>query len=465
LSDILFFTGISLVLFLACHHLGITAHYRYQRAKKERDTRPFGTLFDVYKDGYEWVNHSMRPVEVVDKDPRVIFGGPDCTRPYTASHLNISAMSYGALSKNAILALNKGAKMGGFAHNTGEGGISPYHEKYGGDLIWQIGTGYFGCRDADGRFNAESFAAKAKRQQVKMIELKISQGAKPGLGGMLPGAKVTEEVAKIRNVPVGKDIISPARHSEFSSPIELLEFIAKLKELSGGKPVGFKLCVGNKIEFLAICKAMTETKIIPDFITVDGSEGGTGAAPIEMTNSVGTPLREGLVFVHNALTGAGLRDDIRIIASGKAFSAFHILRLLALGADTVNSARAMMMALGCIQARSCHNDNCPTGIATQKASRFNSLNVEAKSERVKNYHEASIQHLLKLTSSSGLVSPKDISPEQMLHRMSGSETRTYAEIYNFLDKDALLKGTAPDHWKVMWERADEREWVKLDYMR
>ena len=430
----------------------------YQRAKKQRDTRPFGTLFDVYRNGYEWVNHSLAPKTIVNNNPRVLFGGSDCTQPYQASLLNISAMSYGSLSKNAILALNKGAKMGGFAHNTGEGGISPYHLKHGGDLIWQIGTGYFGCRDTDGNFDSQTFAKKAQHENVKMIEIKLSQGAKPGHGGILPAVKLTREIANIRHVPMGKDVISPSAHSAFSTPIELLEFVANLRKLSGGKPVGFKLCIGRKSEFLAICKAMLETGITPDFITVDGSEGGTGAAPIEMTNSVGTPLREGLVFVHNALVGTGVRDQVRIIASGKAISAFHMLRLLGLGADAINSARAMMLALGCIQARSCHNDNCPAGIATQKATRYNALDIDGKSRRVTNYHQASIKNMLEITSGAGLDTPNDISPDHLNHRVNGNEVKSFAELYNFLPEDCLVSGTAPESWQNDWRKASSSEW-------
>ena len=431
----------------------------YQRAKKERDTRPFGTLFDVYRTGYEWMNHSIAPVPVTTPDPRIRFGGPRCKQPYEASPLNISAMSFGALSKNAILALNKGARLGKFAHNTGEGGISPYHLEHGGDLIWQIGTGYFGCRDTEGRFDPQSFAQTADKDVVKMIEVKLSQGAKPGHGGILPAVKLTPEIAKIRHVPLGRDVISPAGHSAFQTPIELLEFLDTLRQLSNGKPVGIKLCIGDKSEFLALCKAMLKTGLTPDFITVDGSEGGTGAAPIEMTNSVGTPLREGLLFVHNALVGIGLRDDIKLVASGKAISAFHMIRLMALGADTINSARAMMMALGCIQARSCHNDKCPTGIATQKASRFNALDVESKSQRVANYQTANIKNLMEIISGAGLGETSEIKPHHLSHRVSGSETKTFDELYQYLPKGALLSDdTTPKEWKTHWKRAQAETW-------
>ena len=374
----------------------------YQRSKGDRDTRPFGTIFDVNRAGYEWVNHSMQPKHLTDESPRVKFGGPDCLKPYMSSPLNISAMSYGALSKNAIMALNRGAKIGGFSHNTGEGSMSPYHLEHGGDIIWQIGTGYFGCRNDEGGFNPETFAENAQKDVVKMIEIKLSQGAKPGHGGILPAAKLTAEIAAIRHVPMGHDVVSPPSHSAFSTPIELLHFVKQLRELSGGKPVGFKLCIGRRDEFIAICKAMIETGILPDFITVDGGEGGTGAAPTEMTNSVGTPIRDGLIFVNNALIGFGLRKHIRIIASGKMFTAFHILRAIALGADTVNSARGMMMSLGCIQARTCNTDHCPTGIATQNPSRNNAIVVTDKAQRVANFQRETIKNLVELVGAAGL---------------------------------------------------------------
>ena len=338
----------------------------YQRAKRTLDTLPFGTQKDVYANGYEWVNHSLRPTHLTPEKMRISIGGPDCQQPYNASLYNISAMSYGALSRNAILALNGGAKDGHFAHNTGEGGISPYHLENGGDLVWQIGTGYFGCRNEDGTFNRESYQENAQRLEVKMIELKLSQGAKPGHGGILPAAKVSEEISKIRHVPMGKDVISPPGHSAFSTPIEMLNFIAELRSLSGGKPVGIKLCVGKRREFLAICKAMHMTGITPDFIMVDGGEGGTGAAPLEFSNHVGTPTIDGLIFVHNALVGYSLRDKIKVGAAGKVTTAFGMIKRLSLGADIVFAARSMMLALGCIQALKCNTNECPTGVATQR---------------------------------------------------------------------------------------------------
>jgi glutamate synthase domain-containing protein 2 len=431
----------------------------YQRAKGVRDTRPFGTIFDVYRDGCEWINHSLAPKAVTDHDPRVIFGESTCEQPYAASPLNISAMSFGALSKNAIMALNKGAKLGGFAHNTGEGGLSPYHQKYAADIIWQIGTGYFGCRNQKGGFDAEKFKESATLGIVKMIEIKLSQGAKPGHGGILPAAKLTEEIAAIRHVPLGQDVVSPLAHSTFDSPRGLLEFVVQLRELSGSKPVGFKLCIGNRSEFLGICKAMLETGITPDFITIDGSEGGTGAAPVELTNSVGTPLRDGLVFVNRALVGVGLRHKIRLIAAGKAISAFHVVRLLALGADTVNAARAMMFALGCVQSRSCNTDKCPTGIATQDPVRNRALDIDLKGQRVFNYHQAMVENLMELLAAAGLERLEDLRPHHIHHRVSGAVVKHCDEMYPAISQGSLLeKDTIPDHWKADWDRANVNAW-------
>ena len=431
----------------------------YQRAKGDRDTRPFGTMFDVYRSGYEWVNHSLAPKTVNNINPRISFGCADCQQPYLASPLNISAMSFGALSQNAIMALNKGAQAGGFAHNTGEGGISPYHLKYGGDLIWQIGTGYFGCRNVSGEFDEELFSRNATRDAVRMIEIKLSQGAKPGHGGILPAVKLTREIADIRHVPLGHDVVSPPAHTAFSTPAELLEFVARLRQLSGGKPVGFKLCLGKRSEFLGICKAILETGIKPDFITVDGGEGGTGAAPIELTNSVGTPLRDALVFVKNALVGTGLRKEIRIIASGKVMSAFHMLRLMALGADTINSARAMMFALGCIQSRHCNQDNCPTGIATQNPSRYKALDVTDKAKRVHSYHKSMIRHLTELVAAAGLDNLSDIEPVHINHRVAGIHISNFAELYPSYEEGFLLTAdTIPDSWKNDWQSASVSSW-------
>ena len=431
----------------------------YQRAKGDRDTRPFGTIFDVNRSGYEWVNHSMQPKHLTELDPRVKFGGPDCTKPYLSSPLNISAMSYGALSKNAIMSLNKGAKIGGFSHNTGEGSMSPYHLEHGGDIVWQIGTGYFGCRNEDGNFNADTFQENASKDVVKMIEIKLSQGAKPGHGGILPAAKLTEEIAKIRHVPMGHDVISPPAHSAFSTPTELLEFVKTLRELSGGKPVGFKLCIGRHDEFLGICKAMIETGITPDFITVDGGEGGTGAAPTEMTNSVGTPIRDALIFVNSALLGVGLRSKIRIIASGKMFSAFHILRALSLGADAVNSARGMMLSLGCIQARTCNTDHCPTGIATQNPSRNKAIVVSDKAQRVANFHRETIVNLIELVGAAGLDGIHQLEPKHINRRVQGTNVKNYSQLYPSINSGCLLdEATIPDNWKDDWAAANAAAW-------
>jgi glutamate synthase domain-containing protein 2 len=431
----------------------------YQRAKGVRDTRPFGTIFDVYRNGCEWINHSLAPKQVVEHDPRVIFGAGRCQQPYAASPLNISAMSYGALSKNAIMALNKGAKLGGFAHNTGEGGLSPYHLEYGADIIWQIGTGYFGCRNEDGGFDADKFEKTANLAVVKMIEIKLSQGAKPGHGGILPAAKLTEEIAKIRHVPMGQDVVSPPAHTAFDSPAGLLRFVLQLRELSSGKPVGFKLCIGRTSEFLGICKAMLATGITPDFITIDGSEGGTGAAPVELTNSVGTPLRDALVFVNRALQGIGLRHDIRLIASGKALSAFHVARLLALGADTVNAARAMMFALGCIQSRSCNTDHCPTGIATQDPARYKALDIDMKGQRVATYHSAMVENLMELLAAAGMEKLEQLGPADINHRVGGTVVKNYDQMYPPIPVGCLLdESSIPEAWMDSWSRASVDSW-------
>ena len=415
----------------------------YQRAKKVRDTVPFGTKANLYEVGYEWVNHSIAPIHLDPEDSRMTVGGPDCTQPYSASIFNISAMSYGSLSKNAVLAMSHGAKMGNFAHNTGEGGISPYHLEGGADLIWQIGTGYFGCRTLDGNFDPEMFKKNACRDQVKMIEIKLSQGAKPGHGGILPASKVTAEISEIRGVPMGKDVISPPGHSAFSSPVGLLEFVAQLRELSGGKPVGFKLCVGKRREFFSLCKAMKKTGISPDFITVDGGEGGTGAAPLEFSNRVGTPLIEGLILVHNALVGFNLRDDIRLIASGKVSSGFDMVKRLALGADICYSARAMMMAVGCIQALKCNTNHCPVGVATHVPHLMAGLVPSDKAGRVRSYHDETVDSVTEMVGAMGLTSPDDLRPWHIMRRTSPTEIKHYGEIYDFLEPGALSDGEPP----------------------
>ncbi len=418
----------------------------YQRAKGVSDVQPFGTLEDVYQEGFEFIQHTIVPASLLEEFPRILVGGPDCSQPYPASLLNISAMSFGSLSKNAILALNAGAKLGDFYHDTGEGGLSRYHLQPGGDLVWELGTGYFGACKEPGVFDHQQFAAKSQNPAVKMIELKLSQGAKPGGGGILPAAKVTRDIADARGVPVGQDVISPSTHSTFSTPMELLAFINELRRLCGGKPVGFKLCVGKPHEFMAIVKAMLESGTAPDFITIDGKEGGTGAAPLELTNRVGLPLREGLIFVHNALVGAGLRDRIRLVASGKIINGYDMLRTLAMGADMCNSARGMMFALGCIQARRCHTNTCPSGVATQDPWRMNGLVVSDKTQRVYNYHKATLEHFLKLMAVCGVDDPAKLGPDLLLRRVTPTITSSYAEMFPYLQAGQLLEGSEVPPW-------------------
>lgn len=421
----------------------------YQRAKHDLDTLPFGTQINVYEVGYEWINHSMLPKHVDPETLRVEVGGLNCKQPYSASLFNISAMSYGSLSANAVLALNGGAKDGNFAHNTGEGGISPYHLEPGGDLIWQIGTGYFGCRAADGSFDSEKFKENSQIPNVKMIEIKISQGAKPGHGGILPGKKVTPEIAKIRGVEVGKDVNSPPSHSAFSTPLELCQFIEQLRELSGGKPIGIKLCVGKRREFLAFCKAMLETGITPDFIAVDGGEGGTGAAPVEFSNHLGTPSADGLIFVHNALVGYNLRDQITVIAAGKVTTAFGMLKMMALGADIIYSARAMMMALGCIQALRCNANVCPAGVATQDPDLTAGLVVSSKRKRVHGYHQETMASIAHLLGAVGLERSEDLRPWHVMRRVSASDSKHYGEIYSYLKSGDLIGDNVPNpKWRA-----------------
>lgn len=430
----------------------------YQRAKGERDTRSFGTQFDVYRVGYEWTNHTMFPKEMSKEEPRVLFGEGRCRQPYSAALANISAMSYGSLSPNAIRALNLGAKLGNFYHNTGEGGISPFHKEHGGDLVWQIGTGYFGCRTLEGRFDKEKFIENANLEVVKMIEIKLSQGAKPGHGGLLPGKKVTKEVAEIRGVPIGEDVVSPPMHTAFDSPIGLLHFVEELRELSG-KPVGFKLAIGHVDEFLSVCKAMLKTNIFPDFITVDGGEGGTGAAPVEFANSIGTPLREALHIVNTCLIGCGLRDKIKIIASGKIFSAFHVYRVMALGADTVNLARSMMLSLGCIQSKQCNTNNCPTGVATQNPIRSNAIDVTLKSQRVSNFQSSLVYHFRKMLSSTGKTKTKEITLDDIYRRISNTKTCRLSEVYPCLKEGSLLDNRrVPADWKLHWDKSNAASW-------
>ncbi|WP_296652200.1 FMN-binding glutamate synthase family protein [Paraburkholderia sp.] len=421
----------------------------YQRAKNAVDSRPYGTERDVKAVGHEWIGHSLAPTKLDGCDFRVLVGA-DRAQPYSMSIFNVSAMSFGALSANAIRALNMGAKKGGFAHDTGEGSMSKYHRENGGDIIWEIASGYFGCRNDDGTFNAEKFQRQASEPQVKMIEVKLSQGAKPGHGGVLLAAKVTPEIAETRGIPVGKDCVSPARHSEFSTPRGLLEFVERLRKLSGGKPTGFKLCIGHPWEFFGIAKAMLETGILPDFIVVDGAEGGTGAAPLEFTDHVGTPLQEGLLLVHNTLVGIGLREKIRIGASGKIITAFDIAKTLATGADWVNSARGFMFAVGCIQAQKCHSDRCPTGVATQDPVRQRALNVPDKGERVFNFHHNTLLALKELIQAAGLASPDDLRAHHIVRRVSSYEVRLMSDLLKYLSPGDLLEGRYRYHLYEKW---------------
>ncbi len=410
----------------------------YQRAKGASDKRPFGTQLDVQALGYEWLNHSLRPTQLQSHDFRITIG-EGRAQPYSASVFNISAMSFGALSANAIRALNAGAKQGGFAHDTGEGSISAYHREHGGDLIWEIGSGYFGCRDEEGRFDALKFQAQASEPQVKLIELKLSQGAKPGHGGVLPGAKVTPEIAAARGVMVGVDCVSPARHSAFETPKQMLQFIDRLRNLSGGKPTGFKLCIGHPWEWFALAKAMLETGITPDFIVVDGAEGGTGAAPLEFTDHVGAPLQEGLLLVHNTLTGLNLRDRIKLGCAGKVVSAFDIARMMALGADWCNAARGFMFSLGCIQAQTCHTGSCPTGVTTQDPVRQRAIVVPDKAERVRSFHDHTLQALKELVQAAGLMHPNQINAWHIVRRGADHKVKLLINDLPFVQPGALLQ--------------------------
>jgi len=428
----------------------------YARAKGESSERAFGTLLDVYRDGYEFISPSIRPVPVADPATfRVRIGNDQCAQPYSASRFNISAMSFGSLSANAIRALNRGARLGGFYQDSGEGGISAYHREHGGDLVWEIGSGYFGCRTAEGAFDPERFAAQAAEPQVRMIEIKLSQGAKPGHGGILPGAKVTPEIAAVRGVPVGQDCVSPSGHTAFTTPIEMMRFIARLRDLSGGKPVGFKLCVGHPWEFMAIVKAMIETGIRPDFIVVDGAEGGTGAAPVEFANHLGLPLREGLLFVHNVLVGAGLREHIRIGAAGKVVSAFDIASLIAIGADWTNAARGFMFAIGCIQSLSCNSNRCPAGVATQDPLRQRALVVPDKAERVHRFHHNTMHALAEMLAAAGIECPGDLAPHHLARRVSETEIRLFSQMHVFLEPGELLSGACDRaFYSFAWDMAD-----------
>ena len=437
----------------------------YQRAKNVLDKRPFGSQLGMYDEGFEWINHSLQPSNLKDADFRIVIG-KQCAKPYNASVFNISAMSFGSLSANAILSLNTGARMGDFYHDTGEGSISRYHREPGGDLVWEIGSGYFGCRNKDGTFNEEMFARNATLDQVKMIEVKLSQGAKPGHGGILPGEKVTPEIAEARGVEAGKDVVSPASHSAFSTPKEFLEFLEKLRDLSGGKPVGFKLAIGHPWEWFAIVKAMLETGKTPDFIVVDGGEGGTGAAPLEFINRLGTPMTEALLLVHNTLVGTNLREHIAIGAAGKITSAFNIARTLALGADWCNAARGYMFSLGCIQALSCHTGKCPSGVATQDPRRSKKLDVEDKSQRVYNYHKNTLEALMNLLEASGLNHPSELGPEHIIRRTSKTEIHSYMDLFPFLEPGALLEGETGERvFDTYWPNASPDSFDPPEFIR
>jgi glutamate synthase domain-containing protein 2 len=424
----------------------------YERAKGIEDEQAFGTEREVGEPGYEWLLHSTAPLDPPKELPRVRIGGPHCTQPYDMALLNVSAMSFGALSGAALTALNRGAALGGFAHDTGEGGLTDHHLQ-GGDVVWELGSGYFGARTKDGGFDAELFRDKAAHPNVRMVSLKLSQGAKPGIGGVLPGSKVTKEIASARDVPQGKTCVSPASHKVFSTPRELVRFIARMRELAGGKPTGFKLCVGARHELLAICKAMLDEGVTPDFIVVDGSEGGTGAAPMEYEDHVGTPLTEGLMMVHNALVGTGLRDRVRIGASGKVATGTDIVKRLAIGADYTNAARAMMMAVGCLQSQRCNTNQCPVGVATQDPKRIRALNVPDKTQRVHNYQQAAVKEAVRMMASMGIAHPSELTPHVLFRRIDHVQSHSYAELYEWLEPEELL-GEPPETWAADWARAD-----------
>ncbi|MGH3449757.1 MAG: FMN-binding glutamate synthase family protein [Haloechinothrix sp.] len=434
----------------------------YERAKGTEDSDPFGTELNVYAQGYEYFVHSIAPIPVSDEPPRVLVGGYHGRPAYAMSLLNVSAMSFGSLSANAILALNKGAAMGGFAHDTGEGGISDYHLRHGGDLVWEVGTGYFGCRTTDGDFDADEFARKAAHPHVRCVSLKLSQGAKPGMGGVLPGAKVDAEIAKVREVEMGRTVIAPSYHRVFSTPRELVRFLAHFRDLAGGKPTGFKLCVGSRREVLAVCKAMLAEDFAPDFIVVDGAEGGTGAAPLEFVNHIGTPLTEGLNIVHNSLVGTGLRDRVKIGASGKVATGADIVKRLIQGADYTNAARAMMFAVGCIQAQRCHTNTCPVGVTTQDPKRTRALVVADKSVRVRRFHQATVHSAMQIMASMGVDSPERLRPDMLRRRIRPDTVRSYADLYPRLKPGQLLGACtrpAPEDWVWDWEAADPDSFV------
>jgi glutamate synthase domain-containing protein 2 len=433
----------------------------YSRSKKQTNTVPFGTQLNVYEQGYEWINHSVNPIDMhhADMNPRVIIGSTQCTQKYSSSMFNISAMSFGSLSKNAIIALNEGAKMGAFYHNTGEGGLSPYHLQGGGDVVWNIGTGYFSTRNADGTFSEVEFEKRANLPNVKMIEIKFSQGAKPGHGGILPKEKVTDEIANIRLVNKGEDIISPPFHRAFTTPLELMAFVQKLRTLSNGKPVGIKICIGQRSQFISICKAMVATNTFLDFITVDGGEGGTGAAPLEFSDHVGMPLRDAIAFVHDCLVGFALKSEIKIICSGKIISGFDIVRALSAGADVCNSARGMMFALGCIQALECNTNSCPTGVATQKKHLVDGLVIHEKNIRVAAYHKETVKSAVELMCSAGIDHPDKVDRIVMHKRVDEHVIKTYEDLYPELTIGCLLHETSiPELWHRDCSRANINKW-------
>lgn len=424
----------------------------YARAHRELDTHPFGTEHDISDRGYEFIHHSLNVKKVAKECGRILVGGPNCKKPYNASRINISGMSFGALSKNAVMAMNLGAKLGNFLQTTGEGGLTEYHLKHGGDLTWQLGTGYFGCRTLDGKFDDQQFIEKANLDVVKMIEIKISQGAKPSHGGLLPADKINEEISRFRGVPMGQDCLSPPTHSEFSTPIELMHFIQKLREQTGGKPVGFKLCIGKRTEFMGMCKAMLKTGITPDFITIDGAEGGTGAAPLEFSNRFGMPINEGLAFAHNCLVGTNLRDKIRVIASGKVASGFDVIVKLALGANMVNIARPMMFSVGCIQALRCHTNTCPTGVTTQDPKRYRALVVKDKGPHVANYHELTMEGFLELVGAMGLETPDDLEPHMIFFRINEGNSKSFDQLFHYIKPGYLLDNDNIDpYYGVPWQ--------------
>jgi glutamate synthase domain-containing protein 2 len=432
----------------------------YERAKGIHGEQAFGTERDVNEVGYEYVVHSTAPLDPPADAPRVRVGGPDCKQPYDMALLNVSAMSFGALSANALRALNAGAAAGGFAHDTGEGGLTKYHLEGGGDLIWEVGSGYFGTRTKDGDFDPEMFRDKAAHPQVKCVSLKLSQGAKPGIGGVLPAAKVTKEIADARGVPQGEKCVSPPAHKVFHTPRELVLFIAHMRELSGGKPTGFKMCVGSRRELLAICKAMIAEGVTPDFIVVDGSEGGTGAAPLEFEDHVGVPLTDGLITMHNALVGTGLRDRISIGASGKVSTGIDLVKRIAQGADYTNAARAMMMAVGCIQAQMCHTNKCPVGVATQDPRRAQALDVPDKTERVRRFQQATVTQAQQIIAAMGLNGPHELHPSMLHRRIDHTTTSTYSELYDWLEPRQLVD-SAPEDWAADWAAADPDRFVPL----